>query len=123
MSTQMKFVYNQFTLQFTEGASYPAPRPIEKMQVTDRLASGKFKSAILGPDIEARVLIFQDMLKVDHDALKNWYVNIVNGTEKTFEFTDERGLVGNVRFTDTKFEFVEDDFELFSGQLTVEYQA
>jgi len=122
MATLLKFVLGGDILQFDEGASYPAPRPIEKLQVTDRSAGGELKIEILGIDINSRTLNFTDMLKTDHDNLKNWFDVIANGSENSFEFTDERGFVGTVVIRDTVFNFVENDFELFNGSITLEYQ-
>lgn len=121
MSTLMKFDYFGQILQFEEGASYPALRPIEKMQSTERTAGGTLKIENLGITIRKRTLNFEDMLKTDHDKLKEWFDNIVNASENTFQFTDERGFVGSVKITDNQFLFSEDDFELFSGVLNLEY--
>lgn len=118
----MKFVYGSDVLQFEEGASYPAARPIEKLQVSDRTAAGTLQTEELGITLRRRVLNFFDMIKTDHDALRDWFDNIANGSENAFEYTDERGYVGTVKILDNTFDFQEDDFELFSGSLTVEYQ-
>ena len=117
----MKFVYLTTTLQFQEGASYPAVRPIKKVQVSDRTAGGKFQVENLGVTIRGRNLVFEDMLKTDHDNLKNFFDVVVNGMEKVFQFTDERGVTKDSRFTTPDFIFSEDDFELFSGSLPLEY--
>lgn len=122
MATLMKFVLGASTLQFEEGASYPAARPIEKIQTIDRTAGGKLQVENLGITLRRRQLNFTDMLKLDHDALKSWFDNISNGAEFEFEFTDERGFTGTVKILDNTFDFSEDDFELFSGSLTLEYQ-
>lgn len=121
MSTLLKFVLGANTLQFEEGASYPAPRPLEKIQVSDRTAAGTYKSENLGPTKNTRVLNFSDMLKTDHDNLKNWYDIIADGSINSFEFTDERGFVGEVIILDKVFNFTENDYELFGGSLTLEY--
>ena len=121
MATLMKFVFGSEVLQFEEGASYPASRPIEKMQVNDRAAGGNLKTENLGITFRQRLLNFEDMLKSDHDKLEDWFDNIVNASEGTFQFTDERGDTGDVKIIDNKFNFIEGDFELFSGTLTLEY--
>lgn len=122
MATSMKFVLGLDTLEFEEGASYPAPRPIEKTQIIDRTAGGSLQVEDLGITLRRRVLNFEDMIKSDYDALRDWFDNVVNGSEKVFAFTDERDFTGDVRFIENVFDFQEDDFELFSGSLTVEYQ-
>lgn len=123
MTTLMKFVKGATTLQFEEGASYPAARPIEKIQVTDRTASGGLQIEELGITLRTRVLFFKDMLKSDHDALLDWFDNVANASANSFEFTDERGFVGEVRILDNKFNSVEGDFELYNVDITVEYQS
>lgn len=122
MSTLMKFDFGAFELQFQEGASYPAPRPIEKLQVVDRTAAGTLQIEKLGITLRRRVLTFIDMSKTDHDGLKDWFDNVANGAENTFTFIDERGFSGEVKIIDNVFDFEETDFELFSGSLTLEYQ-
>ena len=122
MATLMKFVFGQNELQFKEGASYTAPRPIEKMQVSDRTASGLLQVEELGITLRRRILNFDFMLKEDHDNLENWFDNIVNGAEHAFDFTDERGYVGEVKIINSIFDSRETDFELYSVSLTLEYQ-
>ena len=121
MSTLMRFDFGAFELQFEEGGSYPATRPIEKQQIIDRTAAGELQTEELGRTLRRRTLNFVDMSKVDHDALENWFDNVANGAENAFDFTDERGFTGEVKFIDNTFDFQETDFELFSGSLTVEY--
>ena len=118
----MKFVSGPYILQFEEGASYPAPRSIEKIQVSDRTASGGFKTENLGPSLRTRTLNFTDMIKTDHDNLKDWFDNIANASQFPFDFTDERGDTGEVIILDKKFNFAEADYELFNGTLILEYQ-
>lgn len=121
MSTLLKFVFGSQVLQFSEGASYPASRPIRKLVIKDRTAAGTLRIEELGITIRERPLVFEDMIKSDHDLLRDWFDNVVNGCMEIFEFTDERGFVGNVQIIDETFDFVEDDFELFSGVLNLEY--
>jgi len=118
----MKFIFGLSELNFVENASYPASRPIEKLQVSDRTAAGVMQSEELGITLRRRVLSFEDMSKVDHDNLKDWFDNIVNGSQFSFEFIDERNFSGIVKFVENVFDFTEVDFELFSGSITLEYQ-
>lgn len=122
MSTLMKFVYEGNTLQFEDGAEYPATRRAELMQVQDRTAAGTLQVEDLGIAINSRVLYFTLMTKNDYDALIDWYLNIVNGASKVFEFTDEYGIVRNAIIIDSFLEFNEVSLNRYSGQFTVEYK-
>lgn len=120
-TTLMKFESGSDVLEFEAGADYPASRPIELFQVQDRTAAGVLQVESLGISVSSRSLIFNLMSLADYEALINWFVNIVNGGEKDFTFTDERGLAGSVKITDNIINFPETDFELFSGVLNLEY--
>lgn len=122
MPTLMKFVLGSDVLQFEDGASYPAARPIEKVQVSDRTSSGQLQTEDLGISLKTRRLVFIDMIEEDYIALRNWFDVISNGSENEFSFTDEKGFEGNVIILDKTFNFPENDFELYSGSLTLEYK-
>lgn len=122
MSTLLKFELGVNVLQFEEGASYPASRPVEKLQIVDRTAGGTLQVEELGITIRTRVLSFVDMLKSDYDALENWFDNVSNGALNSFDFTDEYGNTGSVKILENKLDFIEGDFELFNGSITLEYQ-
>jgi len=117
----MKFLLGGHVINFERGASYPASRPYEIMQTFDRVASGTFMVEDLGIDIETRQLNFVAMTKTDHDALHDWYVSVSVGAKNSFEFTDEVGRVGTVRIVSPSFIFREIAFELYEGQLILEY--
>jgi len=118
----MKFMFGLTEIEFTEGASYPANRPIEKMQIVDRTAGGQLQVEELGITLKRRILNFELMSKYDYELLENWFDNVVNGAEHPFEFEDERGFTGTVKFITTKLDFPEIDFELYSGSVELEYQ-
>lgn len=122
MSTLMKFVYGGNTLQFEAGGDYPAGRRTELLQVQDRTAAGILQVEDLGITIASRTIQFNLMSKVDYDALVDWFVNIVNGGSETFEFTDEYGIVRDAIITNTILDFEETNFNLYSGQLVLEYK-
>lgn len=121
MSTLMKFVYGGSVLQFEEGASYPASRPIEKLQIADRTAGGTLQVEELGITFRRRTLNFVDMSKNDYEGLVDWFDNVSNGSQNDFEFIDERGFQGIVKIIDNVVDFIETDYELFSGSITLEY--
>lgn len=121
MATLMKFELGSDVLEFEAGAEYPARRPVELYQIKDRTAAGTLQIEKLGITIRSRVLTFTLMPIEDYDKLINWFVNIVNGGQKSFIFTDERGAEGEVKITDDIIDFPEVDFEIFSGTLTLEY--
>lgn len=121
MTTLMRFDSGTDSLEFEAGADYPASRPIEIFQVQDRTAAGILQVESLGVSVSRRVLTFTLMSLVDYQALLNWFINIVNGGEKDFSFTDEKGVIGLVKITDNILNFVETDFEIFSGVLNLEY--
>lgn len=118
----MKFTFGSSQLVFLEGASYPATRDIEKLQVSDRTAAGISQTEELGITLRRRILSFVDMPKVDHDGMKDWFDNVVNGAQYAFDFEDERGFSGVVKFVENIFMAEETDFELFSVTMTLEYQ-
>ncbi len=123
MSTLMKFEYEGNVLQFEDGAEYPATRRTELMQIQDRTAAGTLQVEDLGITLNSRVLVFTLMSKTDYDALIDWFLNIVNGASKVFEFTDEYGITRNAIILDSILEFNEVSLNRYSGQFTVEYQA
>lgn len=121
MSTTLKFVSGAETLQFDDGASYPASRPIEKMQVQDRTAAGTLHVEDFGVTIQTRVLVFELMSFNDYSALIDWFLNISNGSEKKFDFTDEYGnFFPSVRILDTSIDFTETSLQRYSGTITLE---
>jgi len=121
MSTSMKFELAPNTLQFEAGGDYPARRTYEVVQVQDRTAGGSLQVETLGINILSRAIIFNLMSKTDYDALINWFLNVVNGGESTFDFTDEYGDTAEVRITDNILDFGETSLERYSGTLNLEY--
>lgn len=121
MSTLMNFKQGTNELFFEAGGDYPASRPVELFQVQDRTASGKLQVEDLGVQVRRRAINFNLMSQADYDALINWFLNVVNGGEVPFEFTDEKGFTGTVIITDQIIDFSETSFELYSGTLNVEY--
>lgn len=121
MATTLYFEKGAASLQFEAGGDYPANRTHEVLQVQDRTASGELQVETLGLNIERRVLAFNLMPKTDYDSLVNWFLNVVNAGAETFTMTDEYGRTGTVRIVNSILDFSETSFELYSGQLTVEY--
>jgi hypothetical protein len=103
------------------GADYPAGRNNQIVQVSDRTAAGVMQVETLGIHIEQRTLSWSLMPLSEYTALLDFFLNAVNAGEKTFEFTDERGRVGTVRFTSSKLNFRETSFQRFAGSFTLEY--
>ena len=118
----MKFTFGPIELVFIEGASYPSQKEIEKFQVSERTAAGILQTEELGITLRRRILVFENMNKTDHDAIENWFDVVVNGAQYEFDFEDERGFTGAVKFVESTFKSDEVDFELFNLTLTVEYQ-
>jgi len=121
MSTLMQFYLAPYTLVFEAGGDYPATRTHSVTQVQDRSAGGKIHVETLGVQIRTRVLHFNLMSKADYDSLVDWFLNIVNGGERDFEFTDEYGDSGNVKIIDSTLDFSETSLERYSGFITLEY--
>ncbi len=121
MSTPMKFESTPHILQFEAGGDYPATRTNRVFQVRDRTAGGQLKVETLGIQNKTRVLVFNLMSKVDYTALIDWFLNVVNGGEVDFEFTDEYGDTGTVKITDNILDFTETSLERYSGTLNLEY--
>ncbi len=121
MSTLMKFYLSPYTLQFEAGGDYPATRTNRIFQVQDRTAAGAVKVETLGITIHTRTIAFNLMSKTDYVALVEWFLDVVNGGEKVFEFTDEYGDTGNVRITDSIIDFTETSLARYSGTLNLEY--
>lgn len=121
MATLMKFEKGASTLQFLAGGSYPAQRQHELLQVQDRTAGGAMQVETLGISLQRRIITFNLMHKTDYDALINWFLNVVNGGELTFDFTDEYGDTGEVRILTSVLDFAETSLERYSGSITVEY--
>ena len=121
MATLLQFKKDSDILVFEAGADYPAARPIEIFQVKDRTAAGSLQIETLGVTVRKRILSFNLMTLNDYNALIDWFINIVNGGKETFEFTDEKGIVGDAKITSNIIDFLEVDFELFSGSIELEY--
>ncbi len=118
----MKFTFGPIEFVFLEGASYPSGKEVEKMQVSDRTAAGILQTEELGITLRRRILAFENMTKADHDGILNWFDFVVNGSQYEFDFEDERGFSGVVKFVENTFKSDETDFELFNLTLTLEYQ-
>jgi len=121
MATLMKFESGASTLQFEAAADYPASRPVALFQVQDRTAAGVLQVEDLGVNVSKRTLAFNLMPKVDYLALIDWFLNVANGGMVSFDFTDERGVVGEVVILDSVIDFPETSFEVYSGRLQLEY--
>jgi hypothetical protein len=121
MSTSMQFRSGTDFLYFEAGGDYPAGRRREVIQAQDRTASGEMQVETLGIYIKTRRIVFTEMSVTDWLALENWHRNVVNASAVVFEFTDEYGDVGNVRFVDSVIYFTEVFLNLYSGTLTLEY--
>lgn len=121
MSTLMKFELAPYSLQFEAGATYPAKRTHEVLQVRDRTAGGTPQTETLGVTIKERVLNFELMSLNDYEALVDWFLNVVNAGELAFDFTDEYGVTSSVEFVDTEIDFDETSLGSFSGSVTLEY--
>jgi hypothetical protein len=123
MSTLMKFQSGALILQFEAAGDYPAVRRNEVIQVTDRNAAGALQVETLGIKIKSRVINFTMMPKADYIALVEWFLDVANASANTFDFTDEYGDVGTVRFTSPILNFPETSFELYEGSITLEYES
>lgn len=121
MSTLMKFQAGAVTLQFEAAGDYPAVRRNEVIQVTDRNAAGALQVETLGIKIKSRVINFTMMPKTDYIGLVEWFLDVANASANTFDFTDEYGDVGTVRFIEPILDFAETSFEVYEGSITLEY--
>lgn len=121
MSTFLRFELGSDFLQFEYPAQYPAERPVKKYVVTDRTAAGVLQREDLSITTKQRTLYFEDMSKDNYDALVNWFENIAQGSKNAFTMIDERQYTGTVVILDDEINFPEIDFELHTGQMTVEY--
>lgn len=121
MSTLMKFELAPHSLQFEAGGDYPARRTHRVFQVQDRSAGGKLQIETLGVYVRTRELNFNLMSQADQDNLIDWFVNIVNAGEKSFNFTDEYGNTGIVKITNSILDFGETSLQRHSGILNLEY--
>ena len=117
----MRFDAGSNSIQFEAGGDYPAKRKHEIMQVTDRTAAGTLQVETLGIQLKTRTISFKLMSLIDYTALVDWFLNVVNGGETTFDFTDEYGDVGEVRITDSVLDFSETSLNRFSGSIKLEY--
>jgi hypothetical protein len=117
---KVKFVYQATELQFTVSISYPARRPIRKVQNIDRTAAGNIRVESYGVTVKTFPLIFRDIPETDYDNLVDFYDNTVNGAEKTFVYHDEGGATHNVKFTTLELDFPLTDVNRYSGELTLE---
>lgn len=121
MATLMRFDLAPHSFIFEAGGEYPAGRKDKINQVVDRSAGGKLHVETLGVKEKRRVIIFNLMSKNDYNGLLNWFLNVSNGAENSFSFTDEYGDTGTVKILDDEIDFNEVSFEAYSGQITLEY--
>lgn len=121
MKTLLKFKRGSTVLQFENGSSYPSKSKIELLQVRDRTAGGDLQVEDLGVKIASTVLIFHKMPKIDYDGLVNFFINVVNGSEFSFEFTDEYGITKQAFFIDAVIDYEEVNFGQFSGSTKLEF--
>ncbi len=119
--TLMRFDLAADTLQFECGSEFPTTNREEITQVFDRSAGGSLHVESLGVNIKQRILAFTLMPLVDYNGLVNWYYNVANGAMKVFSFTDEYGVVADVRIISESINFVEAYLDTYSGTLTIEY--
>jgi hypothetical protein len=117
---KVKFVSGATELQFEVNISYPARRPIEKVQVVDRTASGKLRVESYGVTINTFPLIFVDISETDYDGLRSFFDTTANGALNSFTYYDESGATHTVRFTDNILDFSQTSINRYSGELTLE---
>lgn len=117
---KIKFVSGATEVQFEVNISYPARRPIEKVQVLDRTASGKLRVESYGVNIETFPLLFVDISENDYDALRSFFDVTANGALNSFTYYDEEGVTHTVRFVDNILDFSQTDINRYSGELTLE---
>ena len=117
----MKFTFGGEELTFQDPSQYPMTEPMEKVQAVDRAADGTLKVEALGVNIKTRTLHFENMSKQDHDGLKDWFDRVANGAANVFDFEDEFGVSYRCRITSPTFEFQLTFFELYAGDMTLEY--
>ena len=121
MSSLMRFELGANSIAFEAGGDYPAQRVRRVYQVTDRSAGGKLHVETLGIQTIERTISFSLMPKVDYDALVDWFLNVSNGGEYDFTFTDEYGDSGTVKIVDSALDFTEVFYGRYSGSITLEY--
>ncbi len=121
MSTLMKFELAPHELIFEAGGDYPANRKDAILQVANRTAGGKNQVETLGVKIRSRRIVFNEMSQADYFALINWSMNVTNGSELNFYFTDEYGEVGLVKLLTPDIDFNETSLQLYAGSIEVEY--
>lgn len=115
-----RFVLGANILQFSRGIRYPVSRPVEKIQVVDRTASGSLQIEDLGATIRTFPLVFRGLPRVDYDLLITWHDSICNGAANTFTFYNEEGTAYTVRMLTTKIDFVETSSQRFDGEILLE---
>ncbi len=121
MSSLMQFSYSGHVLVFEGGGDYPAERTHKVFQVQDRSAGGKLHVANLGITAKTRTISFNLMSYADYIGLVDWFLNVVNGGEHDFEFTDEYGDSGTVKILNDTLDFAETSMQRYSGSIQLEY--
>ena len=116
----LQFYLAPHLLAFEVGGQYPAEFTSRLFQVQDRTAGGTMEVETLGILSKTRQIVFVNMPKADYDGLVNWFDNIAQASYNVFEFTDEYGIVFNVRVVDSEIRFKETKLDCFSGTLTLE---
>ncbi len=115
-----KFVLDSNVLQFSRGMQYPVAKPMEKVQATDRTASGSLEVEDLGVNLSTRILIFKNLPLADYTALDNWFDNIANGAVNPFTYYDEDGASMTVVILTPKLDFQQTSYQKYSGELLLE---
>jgi hypothetical protein len=117
---KVKFVLGATELQFEVNISYPASRPVRKVQNIDRTASGTLRVESYGVTVRTFPLNFVDITTTDYDNLVDFYDNTTNGALYSFTYYDEDGATHTVRFTDDTLDFSQTAVNRYSGNLNLE---
>lgn len=117
---KVKFVSGAVSVEFEVSISYPARRPIQKMQNLDRTAAGSLRVESYGVTVKTFPLNFVDITENDYLDLVDFFDNTANGALNFFIYHDENGVTWNVRFTMDTLDFSQTAINRYSGTVDLE---
>lgn len=120
--TIIKFTLDSNELQFTVNPSYPLIKDIEKIQSTDRTASGKFKAETYNVTLRRFPLTWTNLPPADYSALVTWFDSVADGAANSFTYTDPDNVDYTVRIITKTLSFSRNANNYFSGSITMEEQ-
>lgn len=94
--------------------------PVRFNQATERTASGKFRSEKLGDPALGHVITFTNLSNSDYNDLRNFMVNVVQGSQQQFVFVDEYANGHDVIFIETSLNFTQNRYREWTGTMSLE---